>query len=652
MAVGVEGRKWKLELVCRYFAVQPRQDDPDAGEVGLVESEDGEMNLADEDNNFGVQPVQDGPEADGGEVWLVECGVGRLDKMVKIVDISTDEEMNMHMADDSGMKAVQMSSGEDKMWTRCEDTVEMCGEVDHDLAKESKVMFEDVERLEGTDKKEEVKDEEHDPSGLETRILDIFDSCSPQDLSQDTVPSSRNVEEKKQAEALTKKDWPNAPNKMFEVGSFCIALWTEDNTWYNGLVKMVNKDGSFLVEFVDYGNVETVAADKIVVEEEEIPALCKVDQWVGQGDGDRLVEMEERDMLVKEDIELNEESRCPELEEIVVYEKEQKIEEDSITDSIISKIIPVILAKDRVFGQQADTMNFECAEDQIVVNVETVKTEEFVENKDDMDVDFMVEKISRFCESVKIIDIEKSIDDEVLGQAPSSTTEQILGQTPASSPEQVPGHAKAFTPEQVLSQTSISTSTKSTLAITKSFPNTTNTTVQAVPAKQSDPDQDTPPSKTMKDKSPVRPGLQEGHKPVMDTQSISFMVDKNRKLQIEAVRKEFGEYGEPFIEGEYKKFKMKFENGCPAMFWLCVDTDAMNKLQRIIQVIQAIKLLYILLILAVQGKVRGRSGDGGGADLGVGSMVLARYSVDKAVYRAKVEKVVERDERLLRLVVN
>lgn len=50
--------------------------------------------------------------------------------------------------------------------------------------------------------------------------------------------------------------------------------------------------------------------------------------------------------------------------------------------------------------------------------------------------------------------------------------------------------------------------------------------------------------------------------------------------------------------------------------------------------------------------MRGRSGDGGGADLGVGSMVLARYSVDKAVYRAKVEKVVERDERLFRLVVN
>ena len=47
--------------------------------------------------------------------------------------------------------------------------------------------------------------------------------------------------------------------------------------------------------------------------------------------------------------------------------------------------------------------------------------------------------------------------------------------------------------------------------------------------------------------------------------------------------------------------------------------------------------------------MRGKSGgDGGGAKLGVGSLVLARYSVDKAVYRAKVEDVMEGEDRLVR----
>ena len=53
-----------------------------------------------------------------------------------------------------------------------------------------------MERLEFTDKKEGVKEEENadDSLGLETRILYNSDSCySPQDLSQDTVTPSRTV---------------------------------------------------------------------------------------------------------------------------------------------------------------------------------------------------------------------------------------------------------------------------------------------------------------------------------------------------------------------------------------------------------------------------------------------------------------------------
>ena len=47
----------------------------------------------------------------------------------------------------------------------------------------------------------------------------------------------------------------------------------------------------------------------------------------------------------------------------------------------------------------------------------------------------------------------------------------------------------------------------------------------------------------------------------------------------------------------------------------------------------------------VQKKVKGKPlGDGGGSDLEVGSMVLARYPVDKAVYRARVEEMLAGEE--------
>ena len=114
--------------------------------------------------------------------------------------------------------------------------------------------------------------------------------------------------------------------------------------------------------------------------------------------------------------------------------------------------------------------------------------------------------------------------------------------------------------------------------------------------------------------------------------STSSVVETHRRQQLEQVRKKFGEYGEPLMEGEYKEFKMTFDSGVPAMFWLHVAADAMHDLQS-----------------TIQRKMRGRGGgDGGGAELGVGSLVLARYSADKAVYRAKVEDVMEGEDRLVR----
>merc|ERR1719427_2251406 len=55
----------------------------------------------------------------------------------------------------------------------------------------------------------------------------------------------------------------------------------------------------------------------------------------------------------------------------------------------------------------------ECAEDQIDVSLETVNSEELAEDNDDLEADFIVEQITRFTESVKIIDVENSNEDEI-----------------------------------------------------------------------------------------------------------------------------------------------------------------------------------------------------------------------------------------------
>ena len=66
--------------------------------------------------------------------------------------------------------------------------------------------------------------------------------------------------------------------------------------------------------------------------------------------------------------------------------------------------------------------------------------------------------------------------------------------------------------------------------------------------------------------------------------STSSIVETHRRHQLEQLRKKFGEYGEPVRVGEYKEFKMIFDSGCPAMFWLYVDTAALYDLQALIQV--------------------------------------------------------------------
>ena len=68
----------------------------------------------------------------------VECSVTRN---IEIVDISTDQEEEMNMVDedsndDSGRKAIQLSSGDDRTRLRCQDTFDMREKIGQDQAGE------------------------------------------------------------------------------------------------------------------------------------------------------------------------------------------------------------------------------------------------------------------------------------------------------------------------------------------------------------------------------------------------------------------------------------------------------------------------------------------------------------------------------------
>ena len=62
---------------------------------------------------------------------------------------------------------------------------------------------------------------------------------------------------------------------------------------------------------------------------------------------------------------------------------------------------------------EADTLMLECAEEQIDVSLETVIIEDLVEDNDNLEADFVVEQITRFIESVKIVDVENSDEDDI-----------------------------------------------------------------------------------------------------------------------------------------------------------------------------------------------------------------------------------------------
>ena len=64
-----------------------------------------------------------------------------------------------------------------------------------------------------------------------------------------------------------------------EVGMNVCAKFTEDDAWYRATVEQVTEEGKYLVRFMDYGNTDTVGADRLAkhpegTEPSETPAFA------------------------------------------------------------------------------------------------------------------------------------------------------------------------------------------------------------------------------------------------------------------------------------------------------------------------------------------------------------------------------------------
>jgi len=174
-----------------------------------------------------------------------------------------------------------------------------------------------------------------DPQALPENIIDIKDmsddSCATPQISQlvaDLAAVEENISEAA-ACVPAQEDDNSAVRRRFEVGSFCIAEWAEDSTWYNGLVIMVNSDGSYQVEFVDYGNVENVIEDKMVEAMENVPAGSIIDEFVKTVHGEVVREEKPKSEVVNNSQEV---LGSPELEEAVLIE-EPMIGDDAKNDT-------------------------------------------------------------------------------------------------------------------------------------------------------------------------------------------------------------------------------------------------------------------------------------------------------------------------------
>jgi len=118
-----------------------------------------------------------------------------------------------------------------------------------------------------------VKTGKLDPAHVHALKNTILQEASQEeDLEQ--VTNSDAAEPKVKTKVV-----PSSPNKNLDVGTVCIARWSDDNVWYNALVEEV-KPGSVRVVFTDYGNSDEVKNAFVLTDPARLPYGADVDPYV------------------------------------------------------------------------------------------------------------------------------------------------------------------------------------------------------------------------------------------------------------------------------------------------------------------------------------------------------------------------------------
>lgn len=127
-----------------------------------------------------------------------------------------------------------------------------------------------------TDKKNELEEESVKKMA---KIREKSTPAIPRPLKDMTEKSTNNngkVNETEENSVCDKEEFLS----LWHPGDSCLALWSEDLVWYNGVVERRNHNGSYTVTFTDYGNQEDVKPDCIVLDQQALVATgkeCRVD---------------------------------------------------------------------------------------------------------------------------------------------------------------------------------------------------------------------------------------------------------------------------------------------------------------------------------------------------------------------------------------
>ena len=85
--------------------------------------------------------------------------------------------------------------------------------------------------------------------------------------------------------------------KTWNLGSVCVARWTDDGVWYRANVLEALEGNSYTVRFVDYGNTAKVNADDMVRSRKEVPEGGSIDECVIGAVGSSCLALYKEEMI-------------------------------------------------------------------------------------------------------------------------------------------------------------------------------------------------------------------------------------------------------------------------------------------------------------------------------------------------------------------